>query len=133
MITFLPYPDFTKSAQSLDYRRLGKQRVEAFQILETLLGKSSSWINHPAVRMWRGHEVILSMYGLSMCIEWIRRGYNDSMAERFQEVSGSFDSPPWLGNEDLHRSHRSNLVRKDPIFYIPKFGNLPPEPYFWPL
>ena len=34
MQTFLPYPDFVKSAQCLDYRRLGKQRVEAKQILE---------------------------------------------------------------------------------------------------
>jgi len=32
MNTFLPYPDFVKSAQCLDYRRLGKQRVEAWQI-----------------------------------------------------------------------------------------------------
>lgn len=29
MQTFLPYPDFKKSAQCLDYRRLGKQRVDS--------------------------------------------------------------------------------------------------------
>jgi len=32
MQTFLPYADFKESAQCLDYRRLGKQRVEAKQI-----------------------------------------------------------------------------------------------------
>jgi len=32
--TFLPYADFVEVAQSLDDRRLGKQRVEAFQILK---------------------------------------------------------------------------------------------------
>ena len=38
MITFLPYPDFQKSAQVLDRQRLGKQRLEAKQILEINLG-----------------------------------------------------------------------------------------------
>ena len=25
--------------------------------------------------------------------------------------------PWWLGKEDLHSSHRSNLLKKDPLFY----------------
>lgn len=33
MQTFLPYPDLLKSVQCLDNKRLGKQRVEAMQIL----------------------------------------------------------------------------------------------------
>ena len=37
--TFLPYPDFVKSAKALDYKRLGKQRVEAWQILRALRGE----------------------------------------------------------------------------------------------
>ena len=37
MQTFLPYPDFVKSALVLDYRRLGKQRVEARQILDIIV------------------------------------------------------------------------------------------------
>jgi hypothetical protein len=39
--TFLPYADFVKTAKCLDYRRLGKQRVEAFQILNILEGKTT--------------------------------------------------------------------------------------------
>lgn len=55
MQTFLPYPDFERSAAALDYRRLGKQRIEAYQILQTLQNpEQRSWRNHPAVRMWRG-------------------------------------------------------------------------------
>ena len=38
MQTFLPYKSFTKSAQVLDYKRLGKQRVEAMQIFNALTG-----------------------------------------------------------------------------------------------
>ena len=56
MQTFLPYPDFQKTAQCLDNKRLGKQRVEARQIISTLEGKSNGWRNHPAVKMWKGYE-----------------------------------------------------------------------------
>jgi len=34
--TFLVNSDYSKSAQQLDYRRLGKQRVEAYQILNLI-------------------------------------------------------------------------------------------------
>lgn len=36
MQTFLPYEDYEESAKSLDYRRLGKQRVETYQLLKVL-------------------------------------------------------------------------------------------------
>ena len=36
MQTFLPYPSFEETASILDYRRLGKQRVEGFQILNII-------------------------------------------------------------------------------------------------
>lgn len=36
MQTFLPFPHFTMSAQVLDKKRLGKQRVETLQILKVL-------------------------------------------------------------------------------------------------
>lgn len=39
--TFLPYACFVKSAKALDYKRLGKQRVEAFQIINILDNKTA--------------------------------------------------------------------------------------------
>jgi len=58
MQTFLPYPDFIDSVKALDYRRLGKQRVEARQILNILLEnrKNGGWVNHPCTKMWRGYH-----------------------------------------------------------------------------
>ncbi len=53
MQTFLPYPDFKRSAKVLDYRRLGKQRVEALQILKALQVENYGWRNHPIVKMWK--------------------------------------------------------------------------------
>lgn len=58
MQTFLPYASFTDNAQCLDRQRLGKQRVEAFQILKTLL-YGGGWQHHPVVRMWAGSEQCL--------------------------------------------------------------------------
>ena len=47
MQTFLPYSSFDLTMECLDYRRLGKQRVEAFQILRALRGETDGWTNHP--------------------------------------------------------------------------------------
>jgi len=50
--TFLPYSDFENTVKCLDYRRLGKQRVEAMQILNCLQpGSTSSWKNHPRCKL----------------------------------------------------------------------------------
>ena len=41
MQTFLPYENFDDSMQSLDNLRLGKQRVEALQIIKAIYSKIS--------------------------------------------------------------------------------------------
>lgn len=139
MQTFLPYADFQRSAEVLDYKRLGKQRVETWQILRALNGETRGWRNHPAARMWDGYEDALAYYGLVMCIEWKRRGYNDSMTERFQNLLAdknpiSLELPTWMGDSNFHISHQSNLVRKAPEFYRPLFPEVPDNlEYIWPV
>lgn len=131
MQTFLPYADFKQSVSSLDNKRLGKQRVEAFQILKTLKGNSKGWQNHPAVQMWRGYEIALTYY-MNCCIEeWIKRGYKNTMKIEPVEMQ-MLVYPDWIGNEDFHRSHRSNLLRKDYQFYSLKFMEPNDLPYVWP-
>lgn len=135
MQTFLPYASFVSSARVLDRQRLGKQRVEAWQILNALRGERKGWVNHPATRMWEGHERSLALYGITMCYEWTRRGYRDTMAQRFRPiVRGAFPvAPKWLGDEDFHLSHRSNLIRKMPEHYGVIWPDIPPDmPYVWP-
>lgn len=78
MQTFLPYPNFSGSAEVLDPRRLGKQRVEAMQILRALTRPVYGWKHHPAVLMWRGHEEALGAYAVAICREWCRRGHADT-------------------------------------------------------
>lgn len=119
MQTFLPDRSFKKSAKILDYKRLGKQRVEAFQILNTIENKKQNpkigWANHPAVLMWEGFELALSEYFNTMVLEWIDRGYNNNMGLIF--IVDPIVYPSWLGNKKFHASHRSNLLRKDKQFY----------------
>ena len=136
MQTFLPYESFERTSSVLDMRRLGKQRVEAWQIWLALTG-GSGWSRHPAVLMWRGHEWWLLYYAIEVCLEWRRRGYRDIMLERFLgliEGRRIDPYPPWLGLRELHLSHMGNLVRKDPIHY----GSLgwsvePMTGYHWPV
>jgi hypothetical protein len=143
--TFLPYPDFLASAHVLDRQRLGKQRVETLQILRALELPDYGWQNHPAVRMWRGRTPALVRYGLDCVRVWTSRGHDDSTAAQIAEfapwVNGlSQDDlhresllPAWLGDERLHRSHRSQLLAKDPDFYRPLFPDTAAGlDYFWP-
>jgi hypothetical protein len=153
MQTFLPYPSFAQSAACLDNRRLGKQRSETLQILKALTIPTYGWRHHPAVKMWRGYIPALVQYGVAMCEEWKGRGYIDnthpiiagflgtepndlaSQTVAFipQDAAPDPALPPWFGDPDFHRSHQSNLLRKDPAHYTQFFPDIPDDlPYIWP-
>ncbi len=140
MQTFLPYPDFTDSAACLDLRRLGKQRVEAMQILHCILGiASEGWQHHPAVRMWQAYPQALCSYGIAVTEEWRSRGCHDSAWTEFTRILDTFPDwtddcwPYWFGDPAFHAAHRSNLLRKSPEHYG-NFGWTEPTdlPYLWP-
>jgi hypothetical protein len=134
--TFVPWPDLQRSAEALDDKRLGKQRVEALQILRANLGLTKGWRNHPAAVMWRGHEGYLYKYTKTICIEWRNRGFQDNVQAQLlalleqYELKG-WDPPWWWGNNEIHKSHRSNLKRKDPVWY--RFRVRKDLPYKWPM
>jgi hypothetical protein len=147
--TFLPYPDFERSARVLDTKRLGKQRVEVIQVVRALTRPTYGWANHPAVLMWKGHEEALGRYGLTCCQVWTEHGFGDTCAATISEDLREFGVetirtqaelaagealPPWLGQEQVHLSHQSALVRKDPEHYRPLFPDIPDDlPYAWPV
>ena len=135
MQTFVPFPDFHDSAAVLDYRRLGKQRVEAYQIIRAALNLSKGWGNHPATLMWRDNLAGLAAYGVTCCERWVALGYKDTTRAKIVELvdPDPTDLPAWWGLEGLHLSHRSNLLRKDPVFYGPLFPGVPADlEYVWP-
>lgn len=132
MQTFLPYTSFIKSLACLDYRRLGKQRVDAKQIIQALTGEKKGWRNHPAVKMWEGHTQTLQLYHNYAIDEWVRRGYNNTMP-KYDLTNVIFTIPLWLGHVGFHNAHKSNLLRKDPFFYSQYNWNVPNNlPYIWP-
>lgn len=150
--TFLPSPDFAASAAALDRKRLGKQRVEALQILRALLRPGYGWQHHPAVAMWRGHPEAVAAYGLAVCARWRAGGGADTVeasiladlaaagldAPRTQaELAAAGLLPEWLGDDRVHRSHRAALVAKDPEHYGPLFPDEAADAaagyaYHWP-
>jgi len=134
MQTFLPYSDFARSARVLDSRRLGKQRSEALTILRIVDHRTDKqgWRNHPAVLMWQGFPEALKLY-LNNCLEeWAGRGFKNRIP--LEEIAlRRLVLPWWLGREELHASHRANLLRKDPEFYgAYGWAEDPNLPYWWP-
>lgn len=98
--------------------------------------------------MWRGYEEALGSYGLAVTAAWCALGRADTceatMVEdlaaagvrrpRRQGKLPKRGLPPWLGDERVHRSHQSSLVRKDPGWYRRFFPDVPDDlEYFWPV
>lgn len=124
MQTFLPYPDFTASAKTLDNKRLNKQIVEAYQIYTERVPQK----NHPACLMWKGHEAYLSLYIFAMGREYKIRFHrthkviqelfgNEAYHTIMDLASRSTPLPAIFTNPLISISHCVNLIRKDGIYY----------------
>ncbi len=163
MQTFVPITSsYEDIARTLDRARLNKQALEGWQVLMTLLELDpqgnhrvpKGWVNHPAVKMWRGHEVALYQYIQAMVNEWLNRGYKSTIGEKAKQtmltaiergiVSPSYSSPPsWMVDSDLYRkiasSHRTALLSKDYEWYSqfrwPEDLGTRPDTYeyIWPV
>ena len=154
MQTFLPFKSFEDSAKALDNRRLNKQILEGYQILNVLSNDDphAGWRNHPAVKMWKGHEKALLEYVFSCVREADKRGIKTdknvaNIKALFLENSDSWGDglPQWFLDMDtmgrVVTTHRANLYRKDPIYYVDMFRAVADrnnEPccercsYYWP-
>jgi hypothetical protein len=133
--TFLPMPDFKECAQILDKKRVWKQVIEAKMILDTIKTGRKAWANHPVTRMWRGHEGLLTVYYNTFLRECINE--RQIRVKAYSEIilpSTIYPLPPWMSDERVYSSHRSNLLRKDPVYYG-KFGWIEDDKqsYFWPV
>lgn len=162
MQTFIPLAtdDYQAIAKTLDNKRLNKQALEGWQILMTLLELDpqgnhrtpKGWRNHPAVKMWRGHESALYMYVLEMVAEWQARGFNSTIGTKamqtmqvaYENVLTDVDPTPprWMRNrtqlESIASTHRQALLVKDYSWYSqfhwPEDTGVAPTEYeyIWP-
>ena len=133
MMTFVVVGDMVLNAQYLSTSHLGKQRVEAFQILNVLEGKSKGWSTHLATLAWVGYIDGLKFYINCMINEWIRRGHTNTM--QVYELPETVDLPWWTQWGRLHETHKAMLLRKNPGHYS-KYFTMNPEyqfhGYIWP-
>lgn len=159
MQTFLPYQNFLLTAQILDKKRLWKQAVENLHIIGTILGLPNSkgkprtgYKNHPAILMWKNSPKTLIYYHAAILAECYNRGIkttlpipnlgiNGKHEYAFYDLTGSvnfqevvdIEHPSFIGNTEFHRSHQSNLLRKDFGYYSKFFKDVPNDlPYLWP-
>lgn len=162
MQTFVPLTSsFEDIAKVLDNKRLNKQALEGWQILMTLLELDpqgehripKGWVNHPAVRMWRGHEYALYRYIIAMVDEWKRRGFKSTIGDKAKAtimraihlglIQDVATNPTWLVDmstfNQIATSHRLALLNKDYEWYS-QFGwhedsGQRPEAYeyVWPV
>jgi hypothetical protein len=163
MQTFVPLTSsFEDIARTLDRARLNKQALEGWQILMTLLELDpqgnhrapKGWVNHPAVKMWRGHEMSLYLYIQAMVSEWQSRGYNSTIGDKAKAtiqtairngiLSGTMSTPPsWVSDmnkfKEVASSHRLALLTKDYDWYSqwgwPEDTGTRPDSYdyVWPV
>lgn len=137
MQTFLPYKDFTKTAKALDSKRLNKQILECYQILNVLSNTDprAGWRNHPAVKMWRGHEKALWGYAMTMLFEASSRGIKTDTNEKNLRTAWANNADNWGSEEPawytdevamkrLTITHKANLYKKDPIYYFDFFSSV---------
>jgi hypothetical protein len=135
--TFVCEPYFGLAAHRLDRARLGKQRIEVWQILQALAGLSPGWARHPAVLAWAGHEHSLAQFGLACHDEWISRGYRDTTRRRLVSYVRSFPDtgdPWWVGDPTYLAHIRAVLITKDLEWYGPLWPDVVPleGPQRWP-
>lgn len=154
MQVFHPFPSISASLDCLDKRRLGKQRVEAKQIIEIVEYNGKGWSKHPCVVMYRPYLNYLKMYYNTSLEKFELRGGQNNVCQfmDYDEVI----VPPWIGNESFHNSHLANLMRKaiddsngisrlgrkkpsnELLERLAKFGYTPENvdietPYMWPV
>lgn len=127
MQTFLTYKDsYTESIQCLDYRRHGKQRIEAYDVYGIItrfvntrhnsLQRSflrKRYENHPVVRMWRAFPDSLAHYYNISISSWINRGYQNNMPEIYGHDIFT-NKPDWL-TDKFCNCHRSKLLFKGSV------------------
>jgi hypothetical protein len=162
MQTFVPITSgFSNIAEVIDNKRLNKQALEGWQIMMTLLEldpqgehrEPKGWRNHPATKMWRGHEVALNSYIQAMVVEWKKRGYKSTIGDKANSTlakavelgitSDKYEDPSWLSDSskfsEIASSHRLALLTKNYEWYSqfdwPEDAGTQPDgyEYVWPV
>lgn len=86
--------------------------------------------------MWNGYLDALKLYYNAFwqhCVDFHKIKANKLQLLKIPDMA-LIQLPPWIGNQLFHAAHRSNLLRKDPVYYV-QFGWTEPDnlDYVWPV
>jgi hypothetical protein len=119
--TFERITEWAKTnARHLDKKRLFKQALEGRQILMNLTEldpegnyrKPAGWSNHPAVKMWRGSELLLFFYILAMITEWKARGFKTTLEDKVMKTAVAAKQNKNLGDKLLSGCVTSSCLKR---------------------
>lgn len=124
MQTFLPFSSFELSSQCLDRQRLGKQRVECMQLLNAIINPTvKGWVNHPCTKMWRATPSALLSYTVTVCQEWVRRGYKDTVEQKVLDMAANNPNvfsdldcvQRVIGSQVIHQNGTDTIMEIGPV------------------
>jgi hypothetical protein len=135
MQIYFPLPDGDLSANVIDKHRLKALRSRGRRVLESLLGINDYCNEWPAANQWRGYEWWLGVYIGKVCRVYAQlinsrsNARENQIAELLCNRCVDTGLPPWMGDPEYHRAHRSKLMflgRKDRLYRAIKnhLGNI---------
>lgn len=146
MITWFTRFSFDRTAEDLTTQTLGWQLEEFRDVWSAMIGSNDGEIpdNHPVLRMWEGYEFALGTYGMALCDQFtrVRRQLDSTLYDVYYDIQDIkkddkefvYEAPPWFKDADVCRSHRSNLMRREPSNYKRTWPKTPENmPYLWPF
>ena len=139
----VPFNSFEWSARTLSKEDLETNMTAIYSVMRALLW-GFDHPNTPSVYAWRGSERALLAYQQISCAlyinEWggddeyweiTRRAFLDIVVD---PMATPLIPPRWMGYVDMHISHQSWLLRKNPEYYRDKFPGISPNhDIVWPL
>ena len=126
MQTFITEHDFYKSASNLIRQHLQSTIYESIHILASLLNINDRLVNpkrsvknHPAAKLWAGHERALLYYIDVHLDKWYNLDYkmginwqNYNLIKTIKKIKIDCMLPKWITTQ-LIQTHRSVLIQKE--------------------
>lgn len=146
MDILIPIPDFVESSAVFTEDELKYQVRNISRALNALHEVSHlPLLKDPMVKMWKGHEVMLAEYGITLAEEFLSREMATEKSQVVADLNNiewhmgnatagefSMEKPPWFGDLRVHQSHQSELLRINKEHYGQHFHTPENLPRFYP-
>jgi hypothetical protein len=135
MNILVPLDDLSDSVAVLSDKDLRKQISDNKKILaelDELDTDSELEVNsEPVLAMWRGHGDAIRHYH-NFCVYFARKRGLNTRAKSLTIKNFSYSMPWWWGNDRVHGSHRSSLLKKNHLHYSKFWKEEHDRSLYWP-